>query len=94
MLRELYPFSFMNISRELLAPREECLAGSDNRFGPAVPHECRSFDFTLLFEQIFLSLIPSLALVLLSPIRIATVFRRDIKTLSTPLHSSKIVFLS
>ncbi|CZR69716.1 related to multidrug resistance protein [Phialocephala subalpina] len=80
----------MNASIEVLFPRRSCLAGSDNSFGPAVAHECRQFDFTLCFEQIFLSLVPSLLFILLSPIRLATVFRRNIKIVSSPLHGSKI----
>jgi ATP-binding cassette, subfamily C (CFTR/MRP), member 1 len=80
----------MNTSSYMPLSDLKCLA-SDSKFGPAVAHECRSFDFTLYFEQIFLSLAPSLFLILLSPIRVATVFRRDIKTLSTPFHASKLV---
>jgi hypothetical protein len=83
----------MNISGPILASSPACLPGSDNEFGPAVASGCRQFDFTLYFEQIFCSLVPSLCLVLLSPIRVAVVFRRDTKTLSTPFHSAKIVRL-
>ncbi|KUJ16558.1 multidrug resistance-associated protein [Mollisia scopiformis] len=81
----------MNTSIQTLLPNQTCRIGSDNSFGPAIALNCRSFDFTLLFEQIFLSLIPSLFLILLSPIRLATVIRGEVKAVSSPIHSSKIV---
>jgi hypothetical protein len=34
----------------------------DWRFGPQVHHSCRQFDFTLFFESIFLSAVPSAVL--------------------------------
>lgn len=83
----------MNFSSSILASSQACLPGSDSKFGPAVAHECRQFDFTLYFEQIFLSLVPSLFLILLFPIRVVAIFRRDVKTLSTPFHGAKIVSL-
>lgn len=44
-------------------PDIDC-AEADNSFGPVVPLSCRTFDFTLKFEQIFFSLLPAAALVL------------------------------
>jgi hypothetical protein len=36
----------------------------DWRFGPQVHHSCRQFDFTLFFESIFLSAVPSAVLLI------------------------------
>ena len=81
----------MNSSSSMPSLRQTCLPNSDSKFGPAVAYDCRQFDFTLYFEQIFMSLVPSLFFILLSPIRVAAVVRRNIKTLSTPFHGAKIV---
>lgn len=35
------------------------MASCDARFGPQVDTTCRSFDFTLYFEDLILSMIPS-----------------------------------
>lgn len=43
---------------------------ADNSFGPAVPPSCRAFDFTMLFEHIFFSLLPAIALILAALFRI------------------------
>lgn len=46
-------------------------SGADRSFGPAVPSSCRGgFDFTLLFEQIFLSSLPAAALLLAASARL------------------------
>ncbi|EHK21751.1 uncharacterized protein TRIVIDRAFT_59905 [Trichoderma virens Gv29-8] len=43
-----------------MAPSQQCVPSADNAFGPRV-HGCREdFDFTLLFEQSILSILPSL----------------------------------
>lgn len=70
-----------------------CSFADDNTFGPVIPNACRTFDFTLLFEQSFLSLAPSLLLVLFSCFRLRTLLGRDNKTLPSKLHSSKLVSL-
>lgn len=54
--------------------RDVCF--NDDGVGPIV-HGCRhNFDFTLLFEQAFLSIAPSSLLVALATIRIAYLRRR------------------
>lgn len=69
-----------------------CSFAEDNAFGPAISSKCRAFDFTLLFEQAFLSLLPSILLALLSVYRIFTIYNYDVKTLpSHLLHGSKLV---
>lgn len=52
----------------------------DNNFGPTVGPSCRGdFDFTLLFEQSFLSIVPSAILIILFPLRVRYLLREDIK---------------
>lgn len=47
---------------------------ADRSFGPAVPSGCRGgFDFTFLFEDLFLSLLPAIALLLASFIRLRNI---------------------
>ncbi|PYH48181.1 ABC transporter-like protein [Aspergillus saccharolyticus JOP 1030-1] len=54
---------------------------NDDQFGPGITGGCRSnFDFTLLFEQSILSLLPSTILILVFPGRLAHLVRQDIKT--------------
>lgn len=44
---------------------------ADRSFWPAVPSRCRGgFDFTFLFEDLFLSLLPAIALLSASSIRL------------------------
>lgn len=47
-----------------------CSPGADNVFGPQVTTDCRSFDFTLLFEESFFSICPSVVLLVVAPVRI------------------------
>ncbi|KAI5197133.1 putative multidrug resistance protein [Aureobasidium subglaciale] len=68
-----------------------CAFADDNLFGPVIDKRCRAFDFTLLFEQAFLSLVPSILLILGSFIRLVGIVRWDVKTFKSRLHSSKLV---
>lgn len=44
---------------------------ADNSFGPVVPSTCRGgFDFTLLFEHIFLAAIPAAVLIVAAAVRL------------------------
>lgn len=45
-----------------------CQPNADNAFGPLVDQLCRTFDFTLLFEQTILSVIPDALFILSAPI--------------------------
>jgi hypothetical protein len=47
-----------------------CSANGDNVFGPQVEPCLRSFDFTLTFENIFFSLVPSVIFLAITPIRL------------------------
>ena len=71
----------------------DCSFAFDNTLGPVVLKQCRAFDFTLLFEQTLLSLVPSLILILLAAVRLFHVFRRSVKTLPSLLHGSKMVMM-
>lgn len=70
-----------------------CSFADDNSFGPSIAKQCRAFDFTLLFEQAFLSLVPSILLVLGCIFRLNEILRQDVKTLRSRLHSSKLVIM-
>ncbi|OKL58596.1 hypothetical protein UA08_06381 [Talaromyces atroroseus] len=51
-----------------MAKASLCPPGSDNTFGPRVNSSCRAFDFTLLFEDAFFSVLPtSLFLIVVLP---------------------------
>ena len=54
----------------------DCSAITDNVFGPLVAECRRAFDFTILFEDIFLSIVPSSILLLLAPVRLITLYGR------------------
>jgi hypothetical protein len=47
-----------------------CAPDGDNLFGPQVEPCLRSFDFTLRFENLLLSIAPSAIFLLIAPIRI------------------------
>ena len=48
----------------------------DNSFGPVVESSCRGgFDLTLLFEQIFLSIVPSALFMAMLPFRLASLYK-------------------
>lgn len=56
-----------------------CLPSSDKLlFGPRVDTNCRSFDFTLKFEDVFLACIPAIVFVFLLPFNIAILYRKPI----------------
>ncbi|OCK89464.1 putative multidrug resistance protein [Cenococcum geophilum 1.58] len=59
-----------------------CTLHADNVFGPVVASPCRhGFDFTLLFEQSILSIVPSSIFLLLVPLRLFWLYRSSITTL-------------
>lgn len=37
----------------------DCTTDADQAFGPLITRACRAFDFTLMFEQTILSIVPS-----------------------------------
>ena len=50
------------------ADHAHCLRNADNAFGPVVDQLCRTFDFTLSFEQTILSIIPDALFILSAPV--------------------------
>ncbi|CAD0106232.1 unnamed protein product, partial [Aureobasidium uvarum] len=73
--------------RQVRSTATACSFVDDNTFGPSVGKQCRAFDFTLLFEQAFLSFVPSLLLVLGCLFRLRGILRQDVKTLRSRLHT-------
>jgi len=51
------------------------------------------FDFTLLFEQSILSILPSVVLLLLVPVRLYQLRRSPLKTVPDPLQHAKFVII-
>ena len=69
-----------------------CSPDADNVFGPIVADVCRQgFDFTLLFEQSVLSMVPSVLLILITPIRLYQLYQTSVKTRSNSMHGAKAV---
>ncbi|KAL5086662.1 hypothetical protein Trisim1_008747 [Trichoderma cf. simile WF8] len=79
-----------------MAPSQQCAPSADNVFGPQV-HGCREdFDFTLLFEQSILSILPSLIFLLLALSRCFLVWKRPTllrQPLDVLLCSKMLAFL-
>lgn len=53
-----------------------CLPGSDGLPGPRVDTSCRSFDFTLLFEDAYLGCVPAAVLLFLLPSHVLWLWRQ------------------
>lgn len=67
---------------------------NDGAFGPSV-HGCRGdFDFTIRFEKIFFSIIPSAVLIAVAAPRLITLFRRSTIVGGTWYRYVKLVSLS
>lgn len=76
----------MNPSMSLCAPT------ADAAFGPAVGEECRDgFDFTIVFEQSVLVLLPSSLLLLAAPVRLAQLRGASVKVAGHRLRLAKLV---
>jgi len=82
----------MNITHQLSA--ERCPYSADNHFGPVVSPQCRDFDFTLYFEQAFLSLTPSVIFIFASLVYLPTLTRQTTKVRTDRLHGVKLVGVS
>ncbi|KAI4197560.1 MAG: hypothetical protein LQ348_002135 [Seirophora lacunosa] len=63
----------------------------DDTFGPYASHCRGGFDFTLLFEESILSILPICCILSLVPFRVAYLLRRTIKVNRTYLLPSKLV---
>lgn len=63
----------------------------DDTFGPSVGRCRGGFDFTLLFEESILSLLPLVLLLGIVPLRILYLFKRSLKVTGSALLLSKLV---
>ena len=69
-----------------------CSPSGDNKFGPAVAECLRSFDFTLLFEESILSILPCTLLLLLFLVRLFYLSRRRVRVVTGKvLQNLKVV---
>ncbi|OGM41659.1 ATP-binding cassette transporter [Aspergillus bombycis] len=69
-----------------------CSLQADNSFGPAIDRSCRDgFDFTLLFEQATLGLVPAIAFLLACPLRLQTLVKRDVRTQPHIMRLAKLI---
>lgn len=75
----------------LLSMSATCYAGSDRQFDPRVAINCRNFDFTLLFEDAVLILLPSSLFMILFLARLEILRRNSVKVMSYKLAASKVV---
>lgn len=67
-------------------------ASVDNTFGPwAGPDVRGGFDFTLLFEESILSLLPIIIVLLVAPFRIFYLFKKENKLSTSKLLFTKLV---
>lgn len=66
----------------------------DDTFGPHAANCRGDFDFTLLFEETILSLTPLAILLIVAPLRILYLFKKDRKVVQSPLLSLKLVCIS
>jgi hypothetical protein len=51
--------SLLQISLSSVLGAKNCPVGADQAFGPSISQRCRGFDFTMMFEQTILSILPS-----------------------------------
>jgi len=57
-------------------------------FGPGASDR---FDFTILFEDVFLSIVPAVFLLLLGPLRMYSLYKQPLKVKKSSVHESKMV---
>lgn len=69
-----------------------CAPTADAAFGPAVTDECRDgFDFTIVFEQSMLVILPASLLLVAAPIRLAHLRNASVKVAGQRLRLAKLV---
>jgi ATP-binding cassette subfamily C (CFTR/MRP) protein 1 len=82
----------LNQSLAMAALSVRNCAPVDDTFGPWAGPDCRSgFDFTLLFEEVFLSILPLALIISIAPFRIFYLWRRQIKVRKSKLLFTKLV---
>ena len=70
-----------------------CPPTADDVFGPVISGCRQNFDFTLLFEQSILSLLPATLLLLVAPLRLLQLYKASVKTRSASVGQIKLVSL-
>lgn len=71
------------------------IASADDQFGPFFHIRGRQdFDFTLLFEDVILSVLPSALFLLVAPIRIWSLWKEHRKVATSQLRNVKVVCAS
>ncbi|KAJ5190136.1 multidrug resistance-associated protein [Penicillium cinerascens] len=69
-----------------------CSVEAGNGFGPVMNPACRDgFDFTLLFEQAIFGLVPAVAFLMISPVRLQILAKRDVRIQFNILRSAKLI---
>jgi len=68
-----------------------CLPTADDVFGPVVSGCRQDFDFTLLFEQSILTLVPAALLLLVAPLRLLQLYKANAKTRPALVGQIKLV---
>lgn len=68
-----------------------CPINNDDQFGPRVAIACRSFDFTLLFEDAFFVALPAALFLVLLPLRLQSLYKAPVKVTSYQLATWKLV---
>ena len=69
-----------------------CSLEADNAFGPVMNPRCRDgFDFTLVFEQAIFGLVPAVAFLIISPVRLQILAKCDVRIQFNRLRSAKLV---
>jgi ATP-binding cassette subfamily C (CFTR/MRP) protein 1 len=64
----------------------------DSTFGPWAGADCRSgFDFTLLFEESILSILPLALILCVTPVRIVYLWKKQNKVIKSKLLFTKLV---
>ncbi|RDW75794.1 hypothetical protein BP5796_06615 [Coleophoma crateriformis] len=76
-----------------MAVAPQCPPGSDRHFGPRVDVECRSFDFTLAFEDCIFGILPSALFLLAVLPRARQLLRASVKVDSIRLLTIKLITL-
>lgn len=74
-----------------MADALKCPANADQSFGPRVDPRCRSFDFTLTFEDVILGSIGPSVFLLLWVSRLHVLYRRPLVAESRALVLYKLV---
>jgi ATP-binding cassette, subfamily C (CFTR/MRP), member 1 len=81
----------MNLDAGIQLSSTGDLKAVDNEFGPVVDQSIRTFDFTLLFEETILSILPSSIFIILSVLRLYVLSTKKTITSGYRLKTGKLV---